>query len=295
MNKYINVNNKKIEITNPDKILFPNDKISKINFIEYYKNIGPIMVPYMKYRPIAMHRYPDGISHEGFYHKDTPEHFANWIKTFPVKSESQNKIVNYVVVNNIATLVYIANFGCITPHLWLSKIDKLRFPDRMIFDFDPADEKSFKIICKKVKEMGKVLKKLKLNPFIMTTGSRGLHIWVPIIRKYEFDIVREYASKIADYLVETDPDNLTTEIRKDKRGKRIFIDFLRNSYSATAVAPYSIRAKNGAPIATPLFWEELDDPKLTAQKYNIYNIFQRLQKKGDPWENMNKYARSLKI
>lgn len=282
-----------VEITNPDKILFPKDKITKSQIIDYYNKIGSTMLPYVKDRPVNMLRYPQGITEEGFFHKDAPDFFPKWIETIIIKRED-GKPIHYVLIQNIATLVYLANFGCLTPHIWLCKKDKLNYPDRLIFDLDPSNEKSFEKIKIVAKELKKLLEAYGLVPFVMTTGSRGLHVVVPLKRTKTFDQVRVFAQEIAKELVNNDPKNLTMEIRKEKRGNKIFIDTLRNGFGATGVAPYAIRAKNGAPIAAPLEWKELDDSKLKSQSYNIFNIFERLQKIDDPWKNINKHAKTIK-
>ncbi len=284
----------KVNITNPDKILFPKDKITKSDLVNYYNKIGSIMLHYTKDHPLTMLRFPQGIHQQGFYHKDAPDFFPDWIKKISVERKEEKGKVHYVVANNVATLVYLANYGCITPHLWLSKVDKLDYPDRMIFDLDPSDEKSFKILKETAKKLKKILEDIGLHPFVMTTGSRGLHITTPIKRTHTFDEVKKFAQDIAQIAIQDDPENLTMQVRKEKRGKKIFIDTLRNDFGATAVAPYAIRAIDKAPIATPLKWKELDDPKLTSQKYNISNIFKRINKIGDPWQGFDKYAASIK-
>jgi len=285
----------KIVITNPDKIFFPKDKITKLEVIEYYKKIAPLMLKYTKNRALTMLRYPHGINEEGFYQKNAPDYFPSWIKRFETKRKEDKEPVHYVVANNVDTLVYIANFGCLIPHLWLSKIDKPNYPDKMIFDLDPENDKSFKKIKETAKKFKKIIEEHGLVPFVMSTGSRGLHVVVPIKRTKTFEEVKKFAQYLAQELIKKDPDNLTLEVRKAKRGKRIFIDTLRNGYGATAVAPYSIRAKPGAPVAFPLEWDELNDAKLTPTKYNIFTIFKRLDKVGDIWANINKSAKTIKF
>lgn len=292
-NNFIKIDKHQIELTNQDKIFFPKDKITKGDVVDYYLKIAPWMLKYTKNRALTMLRYPHGITEEGFYQKDAPSYFPDWIKRFEVKSE-ENKTVHYVVANNAATLVYLANFGCLIPHLWLSKIDKVNYPDKMIFDLDPSNDKSFKKICQTAKKFKLILESQGLNVYVMSTGSRGLHVLVPIKRTKTFDQVKEYAQQLARILVNHDPEHLTMELRKDKRGGRIFIDTLRNGYAATAVAPYAIRAKPGAPVACPLEWKELDDAKLTPTKFNIFNIFKRLDKVGDIWQDFDKNAKSIK-
>lgn len=290
-----------VNLTNQEKILFPEDGITKGDIVKYYKDIAPLMLLYTANRALVMQRFPDGIDSEGFYHKDAPEYFPDWIKTVSIPKKgylkSDNKKdpnVSYVIADHKATVVYLANFGCLTYHLWLSQIDKLDYPDKLIFDLDPSNDKSFKKICKVAKELKIILQEHDLVPFVMSTGSRGLHVIVPIKPTKTFEEVKAFAKEIAQQLISQDPDNLTLDVSKEKRKNKIFIDILRNSFGATSVALYSVRAKAGAPVAFPLKWEELDDPKLTPTKYNIFNIFQRIKKVGDLFKDIKKSAKVIK-
>lgn len=281
-----------VDKTNENRVLFPKSGITKGDLINYYEKIAPTMLPYMKNRLISMQRFPGGIDQEGFYQKDASEYFPKWIKRVSVKKQDGGR-VNYVVCNNAATLVYLANQACITNHIWLSRIDKLEIPDRMIFDLDPS-ECNFTKIRQGALILKKYLEDLGLCAFAMTTGSKGIHVVVPLKRKYSFDTVRQFAKNIAETLVNKYPERFTLEMHKQKRGKHIFIDYLRNAFGQTGVAPYSVRAKEKAPVATPLFWKEVSDAKLTATKYTIKNIFKRLDEVGDPWEKIDKHACSIK-
>ncbi len=293
-NAVIKVDGYSIQVSSIEKILFPGEGITKGDLINYYYSIAPIMLPYVNKRPISMHRYPNGIDHEGFYQKNASDYFPAWVTRKSLKTE-QGEVVNYVVIDKRATLVYLANQGCITPHSWLSKIDKLDYPDRMIFDLDPSGEKfDFSHIRATALSIKTVLEELSLIPFVMTTGSRGLHVVVPLKRTEDFDDVRSFARSIAEYLVKNDPKNLTIEINKKKRGKKIFVDYLRNAYSATGVAPYAIRARAHAPVATPLDWDEIHDSTLRSDRYTLDTVFDRLNKHGDPWHGITRSARSLK-
>ncbi len=280
-----------VEITHSDKVLFPEDGITKYDVIDYYDHIAPMMIPYMKDRPLTMHRFPNGIRGQAFYQKDIGEYFPHWIQRIAIPKLSGG-ITTYVICNNRATLVYIANQACITPHIWLSKRDKLNYPDRMIFDLDPADS-DFKQVVFAALAIKDLLDKLGLVAFPMTTGSRGMHLVIPLDRKADFDTVRDFAHTVGYVLAQRYPDQLTTEIRKDKRGNRLFIDAQRNSFGATAVTPYAIRARPGAPVATPLHWQEVTDPHLRSQSYTIATIFKRLERVDNVWKNMSRSIASL--
>lgn len=282
-----------IELSHLDKILFPDDGITKGDLINYYHDIAPTMLPYVKGRALTMIRYPHGIIDKGFYQKDIPEFYPAWIERFAMKAEDGH-IVHYGIINNAATLVYIANQGCITPHIWLSKMPDLKKPDRMIFDLDPSGKKvDFTKVRMMAFALQDILEQCGLHPFVMTTGSRGMHIVVPLKQEESFDVVREFARAIAQYVVKQNPTIATIAMRKEERGTKIFVDYLRNAQTATAVAPYGVRPKPGAPVATPIDWEEVGDSKLTSQRYNYKTVFKRLEKKGDPWHGIDKHAGSL--
>lgn len=164
----------------------------------------------------------------------------------------------------------------------------------MIFDFDPPSSKYFGLLCKKAKELKDILQELGLHPFVMSTGSKGLHVTTPLIRNSTFPEVRTFAQNVAQILIDRDPENLTLNVRKEGRTKKIFIDTLRNGFGATGVAPYAVRAINGVPVAFPLKWKELENKNLSPQKYNIFNIFDRLKTVGDIWERIYDYSASIK-
>lgn len=280
-----------IETSKEDKVFFPGDGGTKGDLIGYYKDIAETMLYYLKDRPLTMHRYPDGIKKEDFYQKEVPDYFPKWITTAKIKLKGDGG-QKQVVCNNTATLIYITDQACITPHTWLSKKDKLSHPDRLIFDLDPSDNE-FSKVRKAARKLKDILEEIGLTPFVMTTGSRGLHVVSPLDRSANFDRVREIAKQISKALVEKYPEDLTTQSRKNKRGGRIFLDYLRNAYGQTSVPPYAVRAKPGAPVATPLNWDEIGSSKLDPQSYNIKNIFKRLGRKDDPWKGIGKRASSI--
>jgi bifunctional non-homologous end joining protein LigD len=290
MNK-IRVGPYTVELSKTDKVLFPDDSITKGDLINYYRRVAEIMLPHMEGRPITMHRFPDGVGKEGFYEKEAPDYFPAWIKRVSVEKREGGR-ENQIVCENAATLVYLADQACITPHIWLSRMDKLLFPDKMIFDLDPPDD-DFEPVRSAALSLRDLLEKLGMNAYVMTTGSRGLHVVVPLDRSADFDTVRSFAQDVAKVMVRQDAELLTIEERKDKRRGRLFLDTLRNAYAQTSVAPYAIRAKRGAPVATPLDWHELNDPSLHSQSYTMRNIFHRLGQKGDPWKEIWRHAYSL--
>jgi bifunctional non-homologous end joining protein LigD len=281
-----------VETSNEDKVFFPDDDITKGDLIHYYQDMAETILPYMKGRPISIQRFPDGIGKQGFYQKEAPDYFPDWINRVKVKLKDGGK-QQQVSCENAATLIYLADQGCITPHVWLSRQDKLDYPDRLIFDLDPPGD-DFEPVREAAKSLKDLLEELKLDPLVMTTGSRGLHLVVPLDREADFETVRKFATDTAELLARRNPDAFTVEPRKEKRRGRIFLDYLRNAYGQTAVPPYAVRPRPGAPVATPVEWDELNDKKLTPRHYTINNIQKRLAQKTDPWKGMGQRAKSLK-
>lgn len=279
-----------VKLTHLDKIML-EPKILKGDVVAYYDKIADRMVPYLKNRALMMQRFPEGIKSEFFYQKEAAAYFPDYITRVRVPKEGG--YTNFAVVQNSAGLVYLANQDCVTFHTWLSRIDKLHFPDRMIFDLDPST-KDFNGIRHLALELKRLFDALNLISFVMTTGSRGLHVIVPLDRKLDFKEVKNFAHACALHIMHEFPKQATLEVRKEKRGSKIFIDILRNQFGSTSVAPYSIRAREGAPVATPLHWHEVEDTKLSSQKYNIKNIFTRLERLDDPWKDFLKTRQSLK-
>lgn len=286
----ITVGGQTIKLSNHDKVLFPESRLTKGDLVDYYQRIAEVALPYYRDRPLSMHRFPDGIGAEGFFQKDAPDHFPDWIER--VKLEKQNGTVNYVLANNAATLVYLANQGCITPHLSLARRDKPNHPDRLIFDLDPSDD-DFSKLQDAAKNLKDLLDELDLASFVQTTGSRGLHVVVPLDRSVDFDTARGFARALAECLAERHAGALTIEQRKNKRGDRVFLDYLRNAYGQTAVAPYAVRAIEGGPVATPLRWDEVGAGDLDPQGYTMTNIFRRLAQIDDPWAGLTRRACSI--
>jgi bifunctional non-homologous end joining protein LigD len=286
----LNVDGHEIAVSNRDKVLFPESELTKGDLIDYYRRIADVALPHLRGRPVSMHRFPDGIGKDGFFQKNIPDYFPQWIERKTLGKEGGS--VTHVVVSNAATLVYLADQGCITPHIGLSRVDRIDAPDRLVFDLDPSGDDFAKVqgAARKVKA---VLDELAFDSFVQTTGSRGLHVVVPLDRKAGFDEVRRFARRLAEHLAGRYPDELTVEQRKAARGARVFVDYLRNGYAQTAVAPYAVRAIEGAPVAAPLTWPEALAESMSPRKYTIQNIFRRLAQKEDPWAGIDRKASSI--
>lgn len=285
------IDGRTIDVSSPDKVFFPDAGITKGDLVDYYRRVAEVMLPHVEGRAVTLQRFPDGIGEDGFYQKETPEYFPEWIRR--VEVEKEGGTVNHLVVEEAATLAYLADQGCITPHVWTSRVDRLRVPDRMVFDFDPPGddpEEAFEEVRWAARSTREVLRQLGLAAFVQTSGSRGLHIHVPLAGDLGFDAVRELARGVAEVLVRRHPERLTTAQRKAKRGERIFIDVLRNAYAQTAVAPYAVRARPGAPVATPLEWDELGRSGMSPVAYTVENLFRRLGQRSDPWDRMGDAA-----
>jgi bifunctional non-homologous end joining protein LigD len=284
------VGNREIDLSNRDKLLFPDAGISKGALIDYYADVADTMLRHVAERALTLRRFPDGIDTQGFFQQNAADYFPDWIVR---KRLGKGEKDEHVVVTEAATLVYLANQAAIELHPWLSRIDRPDHPDRMIFDLDPGEE-GFAAVRFAARQLHQVLAEdLDLPCFVMTTGSRGLHVMVPLDRSARFDEVREFARILADHIAGCAPDRLTTEQRKAKSRGRLFLDTLRNAYGQTAVAPWSVRARPNAPIATPLLWKELDDSRLRPDRYHIKNISRRLRERGDPWRDIKRHAVKL--
>jgi bifunctional non-homologous end joining protein LigD len=281
-----------IELSNADKVLFPDDGITKGDLVDYYHRMADRILSYLEERPVMLQRFPDGLGDSGFYQKQASDYFPDWITKATVELKDRDEIRSMVVCNDAATLVYLANQACITLHAWLSRRSAPDRPDRMIFDLDPAGG-DFAGVREAARHLREVLEHVGLTPYVMTTGSKGLHVAVPLKPETSFNRVRNFARDLATVIVGQQPDRYTIEPRKEKRKQRLFLDYLRNGYGQTAVAPYAVRAKAGAPIATPLDWNELSDSSLSSDRYTLGNIFRRLGQKDDPWADMDRDARGL--
>lgn len=282
----ITTNNHEIEISKPDKIMFPGLHLSKEDLVQYYHKVADYIIPYLKDRPLVMHRYPNGIDNSEFYQKEEPDYFPGWIEVIEVNVKQKEKNIQKLVnCKDEATLLYLVNQGTITPHIWLSEKKNLNFPDKMIFDLDPP-ENNFDLVRQAALDLKKHFDERKMKSFAMTTGSKGMHVIIPLKGDMKYNESRKIAREVANELSSAFPDQYTTEQRKNKRQGRLFLDYLRNSYGQTAVAPYSLRARKGAPVATPLDWDEVKDKDLDSRTYHHGNIFRRLGNKKDPWKEL---------
>jgi bifunctional non-homologous end joining protein LigD len=282
---------RRVQISRPEKVLFPDDGITKADLAAYYESVAPAMLPQVKNRPLMLQRFPNGIGKPGWIQQEIGAHFPDWVARATVKKDKGN--VTHPLANNAPTLVYLADQACITLHGWLSRVDHINDPDLLIIDLDPGESHTFADVRKGARAARGLLDDVGLPAFLKTTGSKGLHIVVPLKRRDPFDEVRAFGRDLARALVKREPKLLTTEVRKNKRQGRIFVDMNRNAYAQLAVVAYSVRALKGAPVSAPIDWDELSSSRLNAQTFTLKNVQKRLERDGDPWKDMARRAVTL--
>lgn len=281
-----------IDISSRDKVFFPAAGLTKGDLVDYYATVAETMVPHMKRYGVSMERYPDGIDGKSFFHKDTPDYFPDWIETVNVPKREGGSF-NAPIVDSKAALVYLADQAVLTPHLYLSRAVDLEHPDKMIYDLDPPEGiEDFDAVRQAALDIRGALRELDLDAWVQTTGSKGFHVVVPLDRSAEFDEVRKFAHDVALLLVRRNESAYTLEARKAKRGGRIFLDTLRNAYGSSAVSPYGVRAREGAPVATPVTWDEVAQG-VSPRDWTIENVPRRLAQKDDPWADLMRHASSI--
>ena len=280
-----------ITITHPDKVLFPEDGITKGELAAYFQQIAPRMIPHVRDRPLHMNRFPGGIQYNPIQQKRVPDSFPAWIKRATLDLQ-RGGTITHAVIDNAASLVYLAQYNVVTVHVWLSRIQAIGQPDQVMFDLDPSDE-DFGIVRRTALTLKAMLEELKLVPFVKATGSRGLHVIAPITIGPSFEEVHLFADALAQRLAAADPDHLTTEFTKQKREGRLFLDVNRNAYAQTAVAPYAVRARRGAPVAVPITWKDVESDQLRPDGVGIRNITQWLKGRDDPWKSMERSQKPL--
>lgn len=286
------VGRRTVEIHRPDKVLFPADgggkEYTKGDLVAYHRAVAPFMLPHLRGRPLMLERHPDGLDGPMFMQKNTPGHYPDWIERVEVPKEGGTVV--HPVCDDAATLVYLADQACLTLHRWLSRAGDVDRPDRLVIDLDPSAD-DFAQVRGAARDVRDLLDALNLPSVPMTTGSRGVHVVVPLNGHDDFDAVRDFARELAGELVRAHPERLTAEPRKKDRGDRLYLDIQRNAYAQTAVAPYTVRARPGAPVATPLTWEQLDDPAVDARRWTLADAVD--QARTDPWAGAMRRGRAL--
>jgi bifunctional non-homologous end joining protein LigD len=290
----ISVSGISVDLSHTAKVFFSDPEITKGDLVGYYRDMADRMLPYLRDRPLVMSRYPDGITGQRIFQKKVPDYFPAWVTRTEVKKQGGSLL--QVVCDKPATLVYLANQACVEMHAFLSRIGSLERPDQLVFDLDPPDDKHFAEVRRLALELRELLEgELGLTAFVKTTGGRGLHVHVPLAGRDDFDTARGFVRQVSEVLAAREPDRLTIQQRREGRGDRVYSDIMRNSYAQTVAAPYSVRARPGAPVATPLAWDELDDPDLTPLRFTLRTVGKRLDRLGtsDPWAGLARHRYGL--
>jgi bifunctional non-homologous end joining protein LigD len=279
--KEITLNKHKIKLTNQDKIYFPKDEVTKGDVITYYQSIAEYILPHLKNRPLSLNRFPNGIEEQNFYQKDASDTIPDWVKTTEVYSESTDKNIDYVYCNDKATLAYLNNLGCIDMNPWNSSLPDLEHPDYLVLDLDPSKKNTFDDVIETALQVNEILKSIKVKGYCKTSGSTGMHIYIPMGGQYDFDQVKDFAHILMKQVNEKLPKLTTLERSLQKRDdKKIYLDYLQNRTGQTLASAYSLRPKEGASVSMPLEWDELKKG-IKPTDFNIHNALERIKEKGD--------------
>lgn len=278
-------------ITHPDKVLFPDDQITKGDLAAYYEAIAPVMLPHLRGRPVTMERYPAGIDKKGFWQKDVSKGFPEWLQR--VEVPKKDGVVHHAIVTDVRSLLWVTNQNTVTQHVWTSRMPDLDHPDICVFDLDPSADDPDAVRAAAI-ELRDLLDELTLASWIKTTGSKGFHIVVPLDGRTPVNVVARFANAVGTLFVKRAPDRLTHEFSKAARRGRIYVDTGRNGSSATFAAAYTVRAKRGAPVSAPCTWKEVERGDVEPRTFTIRNMAARVHKVGDVWADMRRPSRSLK-
>ena len=279
-----------VVITHPEKVLFPDDGITKGELASYYEKVAPLMLPHIVRRPVTMERYPSGIGKKGFLQKDVSTGFPDWLER--VEVPKKDGVVHHPIVTDARSLLWLANQNCITPHVWISRAPDVYHPDICVFDLDPSVDDS-EMLRAAALALRNLLEELGLPSWVKTSGSKGFHITIPLDGQLDMGEVERFAHTVGTLLVRRYPKQLTQEFKKADRGTRILIDTGRNGWSATHAAVYAVRAKTGAPVSAPCTWEEVASGAVLPGTFNLRNVIGRVEKVGDLWSGMRRRRRSL--
>lgn len=280
----------KVEFINLDKTIFPKLKITKAQVIEYYIKIAPKMLGFLANRPLVVTRFPDGIEKEGFYGKDAPQGTPSWVKTVKIYSETAKRDVNYILCNDLDTLIWLANLAAIEIHMPFSKADSREKPDLIFFDIDPEPPAAFKDATAVALLLKEKLDNLSFESYVKTSGKKGIHVLVPIAREYTFRQTKSFVHKIGRELAKEQP-LVVSELAETKKPGKVFVDYLQNSHGRTMICPYSLRAVPDATVSTPLEWSEVEK----GIKPTELNIFSVVKRKKDPWKKILENKQKLKV
>lgn len=290
-----NFGKKKLKLTNLNKIYWPKEKIKKGSLLGYYRSISDYILPYLKDRPLSLNRHPNGIEAPNFFQKDLDtEQIPDWIKSHSLHSESNNKDIDYLICNDLPSLLWMVNLGCIEINPWLSTYQKPENPLFAVMDLDPNEVDDFTEVVRVALTARDILNQMGIHPYIKTSGSRGLHIFVHIGGKYDFEVVKNFIQYLGKLIMEKHPETTSLERSPSKRKKKIYLDFLQNRRGQTIAAPYSARPKPGATVSTPLLWDEVNE-SLDIKKFTVFNTVDRINSLGDLWKDIYRDKADLKL
>jgi len=278
-------------ITHPEKVMFPDDGITKGDLAAYYEAVAGVMLPHLRGRPITMERYPAGIGKKGFWQKDVSKGFPEWLERVAVPKK--DGVVHHPIVTDLRSLLWVTNQNTITQHVWISRVPDLYYPDICVFDLDPSKDDVAAVRAAAI-GLRDLLEEIGLPSWVKTSGSKGFHIVVPLDGKTNMGDVERFASLVGRVFVSHAPEHLTQEFNKVDRKGRIYVDTGRNGYSATFAAAYTVRAKPGAAVSAPCTWKEVESGKVEPASFNVRNLPARIKKLGDVWADMLRRGRSLK-
>jgi bifunctional non-homologous end joining protein LigD len=280
-----------VVITHPEKVLFPEDGITKGELASYYETIAPVLLPHLRGRPITMERFPSGIGESGFWQKSVSKGFPDWLERVEVPKKDGS--VFHPLVRDTRALLWLANQNCITPHVWPSRVPHLRRPDLCVFDLDPSVEEPV-VLRRAVLALHDLLDELGLPSWVKSSGVKGFHVVVPLDDRSGFGEVERFARRVAAVLVGRDPEHLTQEFSKAARGGRIFVDTGRNGHGATFAAAYAVRAQPGAPVSAPCTWDEIERAQVLPRTFTLRKMPARVARVGDPWSDLSRQTYSLR-
>jgi bifunctional non-homologous end joining protein LigD len=273
----------KAELTNLDKMYFPNAGLTKGDVLDYYREMAPFILPYLKDRPLSLLRHPNGVTGKSFFQKDVSRQPPpDWVETATIPSESTGKDVRYIVCQDSDSLLYVANLGTIEINPWNSRLKDLDKPDYLVIDLDPEGV-PFTAVIEAAQHVRELLEEGCADSYCKTSGKTGLHIYVPLGARYEYEQVRQFAEVIARLIHDQLPETTSVERRPSKRQHKVYLDYLQNSMGQTLAAPYSLRPTPEATVSTPLRWQEVNR-KLDPTKFTLRTMPRRLDKLGDLWK-----------
>lgn len=275
----VSIEGRSFALSNLDKVLWPGEGYTKGELIHYYLEVAPYIMDHLRDRPMVFTRYPHGIEDKHFYQKNAPASLPEWINTFPYYSTESQRQINFILVEESAALAWLANQACIEMHPWLSRFASEDYPDFVVFDLDPSPGNTFAQVRKVALLTKQVLDQLGLRSYIKTSGSEGLHVYVPVKNDYTYEDIREFARPAAEIICTMAPDSATIERTVKKRGAKIYVDYLQNVKGKTLCSAYSVRPRHGATVSAPLYWDEVN--RVTPADFNIKTIIPRLKKVGE--------------